>query len=228
MPADAVTDAPGPSADGHPGALLDIDGTLLDTNWLHTVAWWRAFRTCGLTIPMARIHRLVGMGGDRLVPTAAGREVDGAEDAYADEFEGLRDQVVALPGAQELIAALDRAGLRVVLASSARQSDLDHFRAVIDMDDVLAGATSSGDVDESKPSQKIFDVALDRFGLDRSSTLVVGDTGWDGEAAERAGLRFVGVETGGWTAADLRHAGAVAVYADAAALAEDVSAVVRR
>jgi HAD superfamily hydrolase (TIGR01549 family) len=206
-----------------PGVLLDIDGTLLDTNWLHTVAWWRAFRSLELTFPMATIHHLIGMGGDKLVPELAGKEVDGAEDAYSREFRKLRSEAVRLPGAQELIRQLDRRGLRVVLASSAQEEDLDHFRSVIDMDDHLAGATSSGDADESKPDQEIFEVAMDRFDLDRARTVVIGDTGWDGDAAAKAELPFVAVQTGGWTVAELQFRGAIAVHDDAADLAREVT-----
>ena len=210
-----------------PGALLDIDGTLLDTNWLHTLAWWRAFRSLDRTYPMAKIHRLIGMGGDKLVPELAGQRIDGAEDAYATEFEALRDEVVLLAGAQDLIRALHGRGVRVVLASSAKEDDLEHFRSVIGMDDLLAGATSSADADESKPDQDIFEVALDRFDLDRRRTLVIGDTGWDGDAAAKAHLPFVGVETGGWTDPDLRKHHAVAVLPDVEALAHLIGSELR-
>lgn len=118
-----------------------------------------------------------------------------------------------------MIAALDEAGFRVVLASSAREQDLEHFRSVLDMDDRVAGATSSGDADESKPDSEIFEVALHRYHLDRARTFVVGDTRWDAEAAERARLPFVAVETGGWTQAELVAAGAVATFTGPEALA---------
>jgi HAD superfamily hydrolase (TIGR01549 family) len=206
----------------HPGILLDIDGTLLDSNHLHTVAWWRAFRSLDRTYPMASIHALIGMGGDRLVPELAGEEVAGAEDAYAEQFDDLRGDLTPLPGARDLVRRLAGTGARVVLASSAREEDLEHFRSVLDVDDWLTGATSSGDVDASKPAPEIFDVAIDHHDLDRRRTVVVGDTVWDAEAARRGDLAFVGVETGGTRARELLDAGAIAAYRDAEALIADL------
>jgi HAD superfamily hydrolase (TIGR01509 family) len=208
--------------------LLDIDGTLLDTNHLHTVSWWRAFRRLGLTFPMSRIHRLIGMGGDKLVPELAGHEVPGADDAYAEEFERWHDEVLCLPGARDLVATIDAAGVAAVLASSAKADDLEHFRKVLDLEDHLAGATSSGDADESKPDAELFDVAIERYELDRTRTLVIGDTGWDGEAARRAGLPFIGVQTGGWTERDLIDARATEVHPNAGSIARDLAGVLDR
>ncbi len=206
----------------HPGILLDIDGTLLDSNHLHTLAWWRAFRSLGRTYPMVTIHALIGMGGDRLVPELAGEDVAGAEDAYAEQFDDLRADLSLLPGARDLVRRLADTGARVVLASSAREEDLEHFRTVLDIDEWLTGATSSGDAEGSKPSSDIFEVAIERHDLDRHRTVVVGDTIWDAEAAGRADLAFVGVETGGTRARELVAAGAIAAYRDAEALIDDL------
>lgn len=206
----------------HPGILLDIDGTLLDTNHLHTLAWWRAFRSLDRTYPMTSIHALIGMGGDRLVTELAGEDVDGVEDAYAEQIDRLRADITVLPGARDLVRRLADTGARVVLASSAREEDLEQFRSILDVDQWLAGATSSGDVDVSKPAPEIFDVAIDRHDLDRRRTVVIGDTVWDAEAARRADIGFVGVETGGTRARQLLDAGAVAAYRDAEALVDDL------
>ncbi|QXC60872.1 HAD family hydrolase [Aquihabitans sp. G128] len=212
----------GPDADVRPGVLLDVDGTLLDTNHLHTLAWFRAFRRFDQVHPMHEIHRLVGMGGDKLVPELAGEEVDGLEDAYGEEFDRLFDDVTLLPGARELVQALHDVGLRLVLASSAKEEDLDRFREVLDVDRWLAGWTSSGDADASKPESDIFDVAIERFALDRARTIAIGDATWDAKAAGRAGVGFVGVATGGTAAADLVDAGASRAYDDADALVADL------
>src|SRR5688500_285214 len=117
-----------------PGVLLDVDGTLLDTNHLHALAWWRAFRRHDRTFPMHRIHRLIGMGGDKLVPELAGEEVAGAADAYAEEFDRLFDDATLLPGARSLVEALHDAGLAVVLASSSEADVLDRFLTLLDVD----------------------------------------------------------------------------------------------
>lgn len=206
----------------HPGVLLDIDGTLLDSNHLHTLAWWRAFRSLDRTYPMTSIHGLVGMGGDRLVPELAGEDVPGAEDAYAEQFAALRGDLAPLPGARDLVRRLADTGARLVLASSAREEDLEHFRSVLDIDEWLTGATSSGDVDDSKPAPEIFDVAIESHDLDRRRTVVIGDTVWDAEAARRAEVAFVGVETGGTRSRELLDAGAIAAYRDAEALVADL------
>ena len=206
----------------HPGVLLDVDGTLLDTNHLPTLAWWRAFRRLGRTFPMHAIHRLVGMGGDKLVPELAGEEVEGAVEAYGEEFDRLADDVSLLPGARALVEALHATGLRLVLASSAQEADLERFRSVLDIDDRLAGWTSSGDVDDSKPDGELFDTAIERFDLDRSRTIALGDTIWDGQAARRAGVGFVAVTSGGTAEEDLRRHGSARTYDDAAAVLADL------
>ena len=206
------------------GVLLDVDGTLLDTNYLHTLAWWRAFQRHGRTFPMHRIHELIGMGGDKLVPELAGEEIEGASDTWSEEFHRLLDDVTILPGARELVEALHDAGFVVVLASSAPGDDVGRFREVLDVDRWLAGATSSDDADGSKPDADIFEVAMDRYGLDPARTVAVGDSVWDARAAASAGIAFVGLETGGTEAARLLDEGAATVHADAAAMTE----VVRR
>lgn len=213
-----------PDPPGVAGALLDIDGTLVDTNHLHALAWWRALRRFDRTYPMASIHRLIGMGGDKLVPELTGDEIDGADDAWQQEFHRLLGEVTLLPGARELVRTLHDAGLVVVLASSAPEDDVARFRELLDVDDWLEGATSSDDAEASKPDADIFEVAMDRFGLDPAQSVAVGDSIWDAKAAARAGIAFVGVETGGTDRQALLDEGALAVHPDAAALAAAVAA----
>lgn len=205
-----------------PGVLLDIDGTLLDTNHLHALAWWRGLRSLGFTRPLQRIHELIGMGGDKLVPELLGREVEGAEDAWEREFDLLLPEVTLLPGARALAELLHAEGFAVVLASSAPAPLVSRFRQVLDIDRWLVGDTSSGDVDRSKPDSDIFDVAIDRFGLTRATTVAIGDTVWDAKAASRARIGFVGVTTGGAHPDDLRRHGAARAYGDLVELVEDL------
>ncbi|MCU1498640.1 MAG: HAD-superfamily hydrolase, subfamily variant 3 [Acidimicrobiales bacterium] len=205
-----------------PGILLDIDGTLLDTNHLHALAWWRGLRTLGFTRPLQQIHDLVGMGGDKLVPELLGHDVEGASEAWEREFDALLPEVTLLPGARELVERLHGEGFVVVLASSSPAELLDRFRELLDIDRWLAGATSSGDADRSKPDSDIFDVALDRHGLTRATTVAIGDTVWDAKAARRARIGFVGVQTGGTHPDELRRHGAYRAYADLVELVEDL------
>jgi HAD superfamily hydrolase (TIGR01509 family) len=208
---------------GDPGVLLDVDGTLVDTNHLHVLAWSRAFRRAGRPIPMHRIHERIGMGGDRLVADLLGEDAPQAEavtDAWAEEFHHLWPEVRLLPGAKQLVRSLHLRRQRVVLASSAPAGGVDRFRQLLDVDDWLTGATSSDDAEGSKPDPDIFEVAIDRFGLDPAQTVAVGDSVWDARAAERAGIGFIGVETGGTDRRVLGEEGAIRVVRDAAALTQ--------
>ena len=202
------------------GVLLDVDGTLVDTNHLHVIAWCRAFRRTGHDLPLHRIHELIGMGGDRLVATLVGEGDPAVVDAWAEEFHHLRPEVRALPGARELVRRLHELELVVVLASSAPEGDVAAFRELLDVEDWLDGATSSDDADGSKPDPDIFEVAIDRYELDVGQTVAVGDSVWDARAAAQAGIGFVGVETGGTSAAVLSDEGARLVVRDPAELVE--------
>lgn len=200
-------------------ALLDVDGTLVDSNWIHTLAWSRALRSCGVEgVAMARIHPLVGMGADRLVDELLGHPVDGVSDAHHAEYERLRPDVRALPGAADLVRALHERGLAVVLASSSKEDELAFLREVLDVDAWIAGATSADDAEASKPSPDIFRAALEVAGVDPAHAAVVGDTRWDVEAASELGLPTVAVCTGGGRPGELRAAGAAEVHDDPAAL----------
>ena len=198
---------------GPTAVLLDVDGTLLDTNHLHTVAWARALRRLGLDAPMAEIHGLIGMGGDQFIEELIGP--DGPEeltDLQHEEFLRLRPDVRVLPGATDLIRALDRAGVRVVLASSGKEDDVAFTRELLDVDAHLAGATSADDAEASKPAPDILLAALDEVHIAPSRAMLVGDSVWDVKAGQAAGIGVVGVLTGGNPRADLVAAGATAVY----------------
>ncbi|GAA1787608.1 HAD family hydrolase [Planosporangium flavigriseum] len=203
--------------------LFDVDGTLVDTNYLHAVSWWEALRQNGYTVPMARIHRAIGMGSDKLVDHLLGTDRDrGSDDTmrgahlalYATYWERLRP----LPGAADLLRACADRGLRVVLASSASKKELGVLRSVLDADAAIHATTSKDDVGTSKPDPDIIAVALQAGGLAGDHALLVGDSVWDVQAAARAGIICIGVTCGGTSAAELREAGAVEVYDDPAAL----------
>jgi HAD superfamily hydrolase (TIGR01509 family) len=202
------------------GVLLDIDGTLVDTNHLHVIAWARAFARRGHEVAMHRIHRRVGMGGDQLVAELIGEDDPAVAEAWAEEFHHLWPEVRVLPGARDLVVALHELDLAVVLASSSPAGDVASFRRLLDVDDALAGATSAGDAEASKPDPGIFQAAMDRFGLDPAATVAIGDAVWDARAASRAGIGFLGVESGGTDRHVLEREGARLVVEDAAGLVE--------
>lgn len=195
-----------------PGVLFDVDGTLVDSNYLHTLAWSRALRDGGDWAAMNVIHRLVGMGGDQLTEQILGHEDDAAADRWRQHYEQLVDEVTVFPGATQLLHALHEAGLRVVLASS---SPAEHVELMIDrlgVGDVIDAATSADDADASKPAPDIFDAALAAGNVDRGRAVVVGDSIWDVQAARAAGLATIGVESGGFSRHELTEEGAPFVY----------------
>lgn len=199
--------------------LFDIDGTLVDTNYLHVLAWRRVFLEHDEPqITAAQVHRLIGMGSDELLEALFGRPRPELKPERARHFDALKDEIRALPGAAELLRAVHDRGARVVLATSAEKSDLEALLKAIDADDAIDAATSAGEVEAAKPAPDLFCVALEEAGTAPEATVVVGDTVWDVQAASRAGLRCVGVTSGGISGAELLDAGAVAVYDDVAAL----------
>jgi HAD superfamily hydrolase (TIGR01549 family) len=196
-------------------ALLDVDGTLIDSNYQHTLAWYRAFRQHGIVLPVWQIHRAIGMGGDQLVPALVGERVD---EEHGDDlretrdglYQELIDEVGALQGAHELIADLKDRGLKVVLASSSPEGELDHYLELLDARELADAWTTKDDVEATKPAPDLVRAAMDKAGTD--SALMIGDTRWDIEAAAKAGIETVCLITGGWSEQELRDAGAVAVY----------------
>jgi HAD superfamily hydrolase (TIGR01549 family) len=202
-----------------PAVLFDLDGTLLDTNWFHTVSWWQALQEAGEDIPMARIHPLIGMGSDQLLQDLLGEEREGLADRHAERYKPFKSQLHAFPGAADLLAEVGRRGAQVVLATSSKEQDLDELLDALGAADGVIDEIVHGDmVGSSKPAPDIFAVAMERLGLDAGTTMVVGDTRWDIEAAAKLDLEVVSVLTGGWTRRDLADAGAVAVYDDVAEL----------
>jgi HAD superfamily hydrolase (TIGR01549 family) len=198
-----------------PAALLDVDGTLVDTNYQHALAWYRAFRRHGITLPVWRIHRHIGMGGDQLVKALAGAEADrelgdDIRAAEADAYQELVGEVEPFEGARELIADLKNTGHAVILASSAKECDLDVYLEQLAARELVDGWTTSADVEATKPEPDLVLAALEQAGGDEA--VMVGDSTWDCEAAGRAGIATVAVLTGGFSEQELRAAGAVAVF----------------
>ena len=205
------------------GVLFDVDGTLIDSGYLHAVSWWQALRKRSIDVPMATLHRSIGMGADRLLPHVLGDEPD--EELQAD-LAAAHDALFSvywpalrrLPGAQELVKLSHGQGLTTVLASSAGADEVQVLRRVLDADDALDHVTSSADGDHSKPEPDLVLVALDKAGLDPTEAVFIGDAVWDVHASAEAGVRCLGVECGGTSAAELREAGAEQTYKDPADL----------
>ncbi len=198
-----------------PAAILDIDGTLVDTNYQHALAWFRALRQHGEVRPIWRIHRHIGMGGDHLVESLCGEQVeeekgDDIRTAEKALYMALIEEVEPFQGARELIDDLEGAGHAVVLASSAKPDEIEHYIDLLDVRDLVDGWTDSGDVEATKPEPDLVQAAIDKAG--GGDAVMVGDSTWDCEAAKRAGIETVAVLTGGFSEAELRDAGAAAVF----------------
>ena len=208
-----------------PAAILDIDGTLVDTNYHHAIAWYRAFRQHDEVLPIWRIHRHIGMGGDHLIQALCGDEVDEekGEDIRAAEkalYMALIVEVEPLRGARDLIVDLKGRGHVVILASSAKQKEVDHYLDLLDARELVDDWTSSEDVESTKPDPDLVQAALEKAG--GGDAVMVGDSTWDCEAAKRAGIETVAVLTGGFSEAELEEAGAVAVYQSIDELRESI------
>ena len=206
-----------------PAVLFDIDGTLVDTNYLHTLAWWRAFRDSGHDVPMSTLHHLIGMNSQKLVEEVLGSFDEEVKELHSRYFEELKEEVTAFPRAAELLDTVHRRGATVVLATSGKPHDVEiMLGAVRPADGSIDHITDASDVERSKPEPDTFQAALDAAGLDPGSAMVVGDTVWDVEAAERCGLECVAVLTGGIARQKLEEAGALAVYRDVAELLDNL------
>jgi HAD superfamily hydrolase (TIGR01509 family) len=203
-----------------PGVLLDVDGTLVDSNYLHTLAWSRALHARGEWAPMSTIHRLVGMGGDQLVRHLLGRGDDALPDLWKAHYEALMDEVRPFPGATELLIALHGEGLRVVLASSSPADHVQRMVELLDAGSIIDATTSADDAEASKPAPDIFDAALRAGGIEPRRALVVGDSTWDIQAARAAGMATIGVETGGYSRHELMEEGACRVHHDVGELVQ--------
>jgi HAD superfamily hydrolase (TIGR01509 family) len=198
-----------------PAAILDIDGTLVDTNYQHTVAWYRAFLQSGKVLPMLRIHRHIGMGGDQLVASLAGEEFDAerGDDVRAAEkvlYMALIGEVRPFADARALLEHLKAQGHAVVLASSAKPDEVEHYLDLLDARDLADDWTHAGDVERTKPEPDLVAAAVEKAG--GGDAVMVGDSTWDCRAAERAGVATVAVLTGGFSEAELLEAGALCAF----------------
>lgn len=195
-----------------PGILFDMDGTLMDTNYLHSLAWSRAFRDAGEWAPMNAIHRLIGMGGDQLVPELLGHDSPAAVAARPHRYAELLGDIRAFPGARELLQQIHDLGLAVVLATSAPADELAELCKVLDADDAIDGQTTADEVANSKPDPEVFVTAMKDASIDPRRALAVGDSVWDIRAARSAGIACISVETGGFSQHELNEEGSARVY----------------
>ena len=215
-----------------PVAILDVDGTLVDTNYHHAIARYRAFRQHGLVLPLWRIHRHIGMGGDQLVAALAG---DGTEERDGDDIRAaetalylaLIDEVQPFRDSRELLVDLRARGASVVLASSAKAAEVDHYLDLLDARDLAEAWTTSADVERTKPAPDLVQSALDKLGAEPDDAFLVGDTPWDVKAAEQAGVPTYAVLTGGFSEQELRDAGAAGVHESVSHLRGDLDEVMR-
>lgn len=208
-------------------ALVDVDGTLVDTNYQHAVAWYRAFRDCAVVLQLWRIHRHIGMGGDQLVAALTDEGFqrehgDRVRAAEKEHYSRLIGEVEPMEGARELMGELRRRGHSVWLASSAKPEELEHYLDLLGAREVADGWTSAGDVRATKPDPDLVVTTLDRAGVSPADAVMVGDSTWDVEAAKRAGVATVAVMTGGFCEEELRGAGALAVVESVAELCRDL------
>jgi HAD superfamily hydrolase (TIGR01549 family) len=197
-------------------AILDVDGTLVDTNYHHAIAWFRAFQRFEVTEQLWRIHRHIGMGGDQLVAAVAGDEVeeragDDIRDAESEEYKKLIGEVRTMEGSRELIEDLRKQGSAVVLASSAKDWEVEHYLDLLDAREIVDAWTTSADVEQTKPEPDLIKAALAKADAD-GEAMLIGDTVWDVEAAKRAGVETLTVLTGGFSEQELRDAGARDVF----------------
>jgi HAD superfamily hydrolase (TIGR01549 family) len=207
-------------------ALFDVDGTLMDTNYHHVLAWFRAFRRHNLTVPLWRIHRAIGMGGDQLVPAVAGAQAeaehgDDVRAAWAEEFGLMFDEVRPFEGAHQALAEVVAHGFHLVLASSSPPEHIEHYLDLLDARSLADAWTTAADVSQTKPAPELFEVALAKVNSQRA--VVIGDSVWDCIAAGQIGLPTVALRTGGFCAQELIDSGASTVYEDLDELRADIA-----
>jgi len=205
--------------------IFDVDGTLIDSVDLHARAWQDAFRDYGHDIPFDDIRRQIGKGGDQLMPVFLSKEELDAKGEELEEHRGkvLKErylpQITPFPMVRQLLERLKAEGMRIALASSAKEDELQKYKEAAGIEDVLDAETSSDDAESSKPDPDIFEAAMKRLGdMAAKDVIVVGDTPYDAEAASKAGISTIGLLCGGWSEADLKQAGCIATYKDPADL----------
>ena len=204
-------------------AILDIDGTLVDTNYQHALAWYRAFRDHGIVLAIWRIHRHIGMGGDQLVgaltdPDVERRLGEQIRSRESECYSEMIGEVEAMQDASETIRDLRERGHTVILASSAKQAEIEHYIELLDARELADGWTSAADVHATKPQPDLVNVALECAHASPEQAVMIGDSPWDVQAASRAGVQTVAVMTGGFSKEELRHAGAIEIYESVAEL----------
>ncbi|PRY67465.1 HAD superfamily hydrolase (TIGR01509 family)/HAD superfamily hydrolase (TIGR01549 family) [Glaciihabitans tibetensis] len=210
--------------------FFDIDGTLVDSNYLHVEAWAHAFADLDVPVDTWRLHRSIGMDSEKLLdallpeqPSSSAADLAArATELHSSYYEDMVPRLRAFEGGRELVAALAERGVTVVLATSAPETELKHLRAVLDIEDDVAEVTSGDDVETAKPAPDIIAVALGKAGAAPSNTIMIGDAVWDVEAAVSAGVTCIGVLTGGVSRAELVDAGAIATYSDVAELLDQL------
>jgi HAD superfamily hydrolase (TIGR01549 family) len=209
-----------------PAAILDIDGTLVDSNYFHAIAWYRAMRAHDYTLPMWRIHRAIGMGGDQMIGALLGDDVeerdgDSIRDAEKERYFELIEEVQPLAGARGLVEDLKRTDHRVVLASSAKPDEVEHYLDLLDAREIADAWTTSGDVENTKPEPDLVNSALEKVG--GGPAVMIGDSVYDCEAAGNAGVETIAVLTGGFSDSELLKSGARIVFASIVELRECLS-----
>ena len=209
--------------------VFDVDGTLVDTNYHHTIAWFRAFQRYDVTPALWRIHRAIGMGGDQLVEAVAGEDVenehgDDLRDAWTEEYDALLPEVQPFEGARELLSAVRERGRSLVLASSGEAKHVDHYLDLLDAREIAEAWTTSQDAEETKPAPDLVQTAMSK--VKGRSAVMIGDSTWDAEAAKRIDVPTYAVRTGGFSVEELQEAGAQKVYDSLKDLHQDLATVI--
>ena len=205
----------------HQAAIFDIDGTLLDSVDLHAEAWRQVFLLHDRDVPFEKIRAQIGKGGDQLLPVFFSKE---EVEKIGEKMESERGKlfkkeflpkVRPFPGVRALFERLKQDGFKIALASSAKKDELEHYAKLLEIEDLIHAGTSTDDAEKSKPHPDIFEAAVRKLsGVPTGTALVVGDSPYDAEAAGKIGIKTIGVLCGGFPAADLRRAGAVAIFQD--------------
>jgi len=206
-------------------AIFDVDGTLVDSNYQHALAWFRAFRRYDITLPLWQLHRAIGMGGDQYVKHVAGDHVeskhgDALRDAWESEFDTMIDEVRPFEGARSLLEDVKERGFRLVLASSGKSRHVETLLDLFDGKDLADAWTTSDDAENSKPAPDIVQAALDR--VDGAHGVMIGDSTWDCIAAKKLDVPTLAVRTGGFSTEELTESGAVRVYESLIELRDDL------
>jgi HAD superfamily hydrolase (TIGR01549 family) len=206
-------------------AIFDVDGTLVDTNYQHAMAFYRAFRRYDITLPIWRLHRATGMGGDQIIAHVAGDEIErrhgpALREAWVEEFDKMIDEVRPFDGARDLVGAVKSRGFRVVLASSGKAKHVDHFLDLLDARSLADAWTTGDEVESSKPEPDLVATALHE--VEGASGVMIGDSTWDCIAAGKLGVPSLAVRTGGFSVDELVDAGAARVFESLGELAENL------